>query len=390
MKILYTSPLDPRAFPGPGDHIDSVVRAWQELGHEVTLVHPGDASRAGPEKGVDAKPLSPLRRELRLARDMVGRGRLRSTDVVYHRFTKSSLLPILLAKLLGRPVIVEVNTDLRREVAHLNSLQMRLIEWIERANYRLANHIVVVAPGIKEVIKGRYGISDTKITVVANGANLSLFRPADRRESRRLLGLDTNRRYVVFSGTFQPWQGIDVIVAAAARVVRKHRNCNFLLIGDGPILPEISECIRQMELESFVRCTGWETLDRSALYIGAADLCLAPYNRNSLVDPDTKQTYGALMKGSPLKLFSYLAAGRPVVATHFDNAGLFLEALDVGIAVEPDSCVALANAIEQLLEMDPDEWEAMSIRARAAAVNSFSWRAVATTLEEICSRIVQG
>ena len=92
------------------------------------------------------------------------------------------------------------------------------------------------------------------------------------------------------------------------------------------------------------------------------------------------------MRRSPLKIYTYLAAGRPVVASDFAEAGLLVEELGAGIAVSPEHPERLAEGISRILAY-PSEAAKMGQIARQAAEQRYGWRAVAERIADICRRV---
>jgi len=130
-----------------------------------------------------------------------------------------------------------------------------------------------------------------------------------------------------------------------------------------------------------VQITGYQPEIRVAKYLSAADVCVAPYNTQAVDDFEADKTrYGATMRGSPLKVLTYMSSGCAIVATHFAEAGAYLDAHDLGLAVPPEQPEALAQAMLALLNDEPRA-RALGDRARARAVSTHGWdRTVRATL----------
>lgn len=127
-----------------------------------------------------------------------------------------------------------------------------------------------------------------------------------------------------------------------------------LLVGDGVARSAVEERVRKYGLEPNCILYGWLPEADSAIVIGASEVCIAPYNLLASGTTEKQPSaYGAHLRGSPLKIFTYLACGRPVVASHFKEAGAFVASIGAGIAVPPEDAVALASAIELIMN-DPN------------------------------------
>src|SRR5205823_3144006 len=200
--------------------------------------------------------------------------------------------------------------------------------------------------------------------------DLSLFRPIDRTESRRVFGLSPDQVVVVFVGKLAPWQGLETLIDGAKHLAQIPK-LQILIVGDGPVRQKIAERIVSRQVERTVRLTGALPHDQIPTVLAAADLCVAPFSR----------ARNDLIGISPIKLFEYMAAGRPIVAS--DVAGVREIVKDAAMLVTPDSATDLAAVIAQLLS-DPSRLDELG---RRAAVNSRlnSWGVRAKTILDAVS-----
>ena len=158
-------------------------------------------------------------------------------------------------------------------------------------------------------------------------------------------------------------------------------------MGEGVEVNYLKNKVKNLRLTNSIEFPGWCSPEITARFLGASDICLAPYTRDALLDSSKKDTLGALMKGSPLKIYTYLAAGRPVIASHFSEAGLFIEQYQAGIAIEPDNPSALAREINRLLA-DPSKMERMGENSRHAAEADLGWDQTAEKIATICHKVI--
>jgi glycosyltransferase involved in cell wall biosynthesis len=159
------------------------------------------------------------------------------------------------------------------------------------------------------------------------------------------------------------------------------------LVGEGSNETQLKKLVQEYGLSSSVIFTGWCSPQETALYLGASDICLAPYTREVLIDPNQSQTYDAVMNRSPLKIFSYMAAGRPVIASHFAEAGIFVEKRGAGIAIEPENPSILAQEILNLLN-DKERLREKGENARIAAETDLGWDQTAEKIATICHKVI--
>lgn len=359
MKILYSCPLDPVKLAAPGQHVASVVKEFIKLKYEVQLIHQGkilDSVDESVQIALDLNRKSLFGRlgsDIRYALALCRYLKQSKCQGVYHRMEKWSVLPVLVFRWFNIHSVMEVNADNRSELASMNANPLTKIcyslsEWLQ---VRMVNKIVVVSEGIGKNLSRNFTNIGDKIQVVENGADLDNYFPRDRQKSCEELGIDTELKYVVFSGSFQKWQGLETLVASAVLVSREFDDVSFILVGDGRMRQELELMIQRESLESIFLLPGWQTPDKVAMYLSVADICVAPYSTLAALEgePVDASFSEILMKCSPLKIYTYMAMAKPIVASGFLDGGARLEKWGAGLAFEPGNERELADALLKLL-----------------------------------------
>ena len=288
-------------------------------------------------------------------------------DFIYFR-TAPTVLPMLLSRLTGAQLILEINgdalTERRGRIAHfwrdyIHYFRVKLICLAEKINARAAKIIITLTEGLKEIVRERYLIPGEKIAVIQSGTNTEHCRPMDKTECRKLLGLDELNRYVGFVGVLYAHQGLDTLIEATPELLRTCPDVVFLIGGGGPMAKVWQDRVRQMNIDKAFRFLGVIPYEELPIFLNAADICVAPFKE------DRGET-------SPLKLFDYMACGKPVVCSDIPSLKSLIEATDGIWAVRPDDSRALASALIALLN-DDTKREHMGSEGRKYAVNSHSW-----------------
>jgi len=238
---------------------------------------------------------------------------------------------------------------------------------------RCASKIVVVNPVIKMELEKKYKLSPDKISIIPNGANIELFKPIDKHIAKKKLGMDIDKKYVCFVGNLAPWQGVEYLIKSAPLVIKSINEVRFLIVGDGKSREVLENCVREMDLSDYFIFTGSVEYDSVPYYINASDVCI------SIKKP--------VLPGSPIKVFEYMACGRPVVATKKSEYGFeILEESGAGILVDQDNIEEVSGAIIFLLN-NPGESMKKGSAGRKLVVENFSWRNTALKVEQICSSV---
>ncbi|HTY52978.1 MAG TPA: glycosyltransferase family 4 protein [Methanomicrobiales archaeon] len=321
--------------------------------------------------------ISSLLFQLLLLAALVSRSRREGKpDAMYSRHNMYNLAPRLASRVLGVPYVLEENGLGADEVGWkgIQALFRPLIRLTSLLDFRGAAHIVAVTPGIRQALIDDYGIPGAKITVIENGANTDLFRPVGAAQARAVLGMDPAARVVCFAGTLYPYQGVDSLIRAAPLVLAKDPSVLFLVVGDGPMLRESRELAGRLGVAGSFRFTGRVPYEQVPLHICAADLCVAPKK--------------PILSGySPLKLYEYMACGRPVIATR--TAGFeVLEAGQAGVLVDPENPGEFGAAMNRLLG-DPALGERMGRNGRRCVEEKRNWAGIAAEIGGILASTVR-
>jgi glycosyltransferase involved in cell wall biosynthesis len=301
---------------------------------------------------------------------MIRRGR---PNFVYVRIMWS-FLPMLLGKLARIPVILEVNDSPHRAYTFIrNDFKRRLVHRIDRISYRLSSHILPVTEKIAEDLHYIEGVTFDSMTVVPSGANTELFHPLDKLSCCQELNFDFENKYVGFIGSFFHYHDIEVIIDSAPFIIQEFPDARFLLVGDGPMKTIWQEKATGMGLEDHFIFTGHVPYYRVQSYCGVMDLCVCPLPKEA-------------RESSAVKVFDYLACGKPVVMTDISNTGgNFLESEAV-VLVKPEDPVELARAINSLLH-DHKKRRIMGKKGRQFVVSGYNRKQIAKEVEKIAAKL---
>ena len=366
----------------PNVTVLEIRRNLLKLKHEVLLFCPSTEKRhADPaDKGIYFVPTIPLRGPRELLYQLLLPVAMLLSFIrsrphwMYVRPVITMISPPIVARVLCIPCIIHFSGDMVEILRSVraNIALRSLHEALERINVKLSTRVIVETARIASIRRDRHKVSEKKIVVVANGANIDLFTPMDKLQARKAIGIDENCFYVGFTGNLTRFQGLPYLVQAAPTVLMELPATRFLVVGDGEARNEITEMVKKMGLSDSFVLTGLVPYEKVPLYIAASDVCVAPRIR------DLCEKTGI----SLLKLGEYMACGRPVVASDIEGVGPVLREAEAGIPVPLEDPHELAVAIVALLK-DRDRREKMGEKARRYAVERLSWEMVARRLIEV-------
>lgn len=358
MRIAYVT-VDPGipvfGTKGASVHIQEVVRELIRRGHDVT-VHTTRAGRDIPDDLAGLKVIEtridaddPGAREraqqetsARIAARIIAGG----ADLVYERYSLFSTALAEVAEATGAAGVLEVNAPLIEE-----QRTHRVLVDEEAAAKALARQVaaatatVAVSDPVRDWVRERTG--SESVHTVPNGVSITRIVPRPE---------DIGDPVVTFVGTLKPWHGVADLLAAAALAKRPWK---LRIIGDGPERAALEEQAAGLGIEVDFR-GAVAPADMPEQLAGSA-IGVAPY-------PDLggeQQQYF-----SPLKVYEYLAAGLPVVASAVGQLPQILG--ELGTLVPPSDPAALAAAIDTLAA-DPVLRGKLGWRGRMQAEEKHSW-----------------
>ncbi|MFL2650580.1 MAG: glycosyltransferase family 4 protein [Anaerolineales bacterium] len=248
-----------------------------------------------------------------------------SADVYYTRDSLTAALLVLLRKARISTVIYESHTF------PSSRLGLRLSGWLVNK----LDGIVVLT----NLLATRYlelGVPEKRVSVVPDAVDLQDFGVFSKSAARHHLSIDENLFVVMYVGHMYHWKGVDTLVEAASQL---SDNEQIWLVGGTPEeLPRIEQLIKQLEIAN-IHLVGYVPYEHISTYMAAADVLVIPNSGDS----DISRFYT-----SPIKLFEYMAAKRPIIASNLPSLREIIEHDETALLVQPDNPSSLAIAIQRL------------------------------------------
>ncbi|MBK7593528.1 MAG: glycosyltransferase family 4 protein [Betaproteobacteria bacterium] len=363
MKILYhhrTASKD-----GQAVHIEELIAALRQLGHEVCVVGPANG-RGGGAMGDDAGWVHKLKRALpkslyellELSYSLIAYRHLAAAakgfrpDFIYERYNLYLLSGVMLKRRLGIPLLLEVNAPLAEERRRFDGIGLPwLAHRVESQVWRGADHVLPVTKVLAKHVAAA-GVPPERIAVIPNGINRTHFAGAPTPETAKNLGL-AGKTVLGFTGFVRDWHGVDRIVRWLASADAPE-NAVLMVVGDGPARPGLERLADDLALRNRVRFTGVVDRERVPEYVAAFDIALQP---------------AVVPYASPLKLFEYLALGKPVVAPRQPNIEEILTDEENALLFDPTVPQALERILTRLC-VEPALRERLAVSA-AATIERF-------------------
>jgi glycosyltransferase involved in cell wall biosynthesis len=242
------------------------------------------------------------------------------------------------------------------------------------ASIKCADGIIFNHPSLQEHVTNKHAYKKPT-EAIYNGADTSRFYPIEKEEARRALLLPVDKTILLFLGSVTKWHGVEHLLAMASVLQASSKDILICIAGSHAATEEYIRSLR-LNAPANVAFTGKVDVGRANLYINAADICLLPVN-DIRVSP-----------GSPLKLFDYIAAGKPVVtqAATIGYSDLVLSH-KLGYALDFRDSVSAAKKIREIIqESRREDFESHN---RQVALRVLNWRNVANQWNMFLEKVMQ-
>ncbi|HEY3309664.1 MAG TPA: glycosyltransferase [Desulfuromonadaceae bacterium] len=390
MKILLISPQPFYEKRGTPLAVALLARALGELGHEIDLVsyHLGDhwplpsvthyrALRI-PFITSISKGLSTAKLFLDIfvftkAFNLLRRNKY---DLI-HGIEEGAMMGILLKKIFSVPLVYDMDSSIPEQIRDSNARfcgclpLLALAEKLEKWTIRNSDLVLAVCEALRERVVLVH--PDTPVAVLEDIPVVEKAPPgldADVRRIRTELELEEDLPCVVYTGTFESYQGINLLLDSIKPVVAQRPETVFILVGGQPDqLPDIIHEATQRGISRYLRILGRRPLEEMPAFMAMADVLVSPRMLGS---------------NTPMKLYAYLQSGRPVVATRLPT---HTQVLNDRVAVLAEAHpAALASAIVGLLD-NPALRERIGQAGARLIETAFTYDKFKSKLEKAYSQI---
>jgi glycosyltransferase involved in cell wall biosynthesis len=301
-------------------------------------------------------------------------------DVIHAHMHEGALIGQIVGRLLRIPMIFDFQGSLTGEMMDHNFLQddsrfYRPLRWLETKLDRLSPVILTSSHNAKQLLITEFGCRPEQVQAVPDCVDTGTFCPPSDKEQtallerKRALAIPPERKLVVYLGLLADYQGTDVLLGAAARLLQQRDDVHFLIMGF-PSIDHYRQMAQRLDVAGHTTFTGKIPYQQARDYLALGDVAVAPKL--------------SATEGSG-KILNYMAMGLPTVTFDTPVSREYLG--DLGIyasQVDPD---ALAHALQEALLGDADPQRGTKLRRLAA--EAYSWDRAADTILHAYAAVCQ-
>ena len=377
--------FEPRGTPFSEFHR---IRALTALGHHVDLVtypfgqtvsmpglrvfrslRPPFVHHIGIGPSLAKIPLDALLAVSALRRALSGR-----YDAV-HSHEEGGVIGAVLAMALRVPHLYDMHSSLPQQLSNFAFSRSRLIKSVflavERFMIRRSRVVIVICPALEETVKAIEPAAQIVLIENAPGSAEDEATPEAAATVRRSLDLAGAAPIVLYTGTFEAYQGLDLLFAAMAIVRRSRPDARLVLAGGrAEQVARAREQARAAGIEDVTLFAGERPASEIPAYLLAADLLVSPRSRGT---------------NTPLKIYQYLRSGKAIVATRLLTHTQVLSdetAILTGVTPQEYAGGILAGLT------DTARAAAVGRRARELAETKYSYAAYLEKTRQACAALL--
>jgi len=245
-----------------------------------------------------------------------------------------------MSKKYNIPIVLDLheNWPAHMEMAtHTNTFVGKLLssnkKWrlYEKKMTQEADAVITVVEEMRDRVAA-LGINKEKLSIVSNTLEIDKFQLPELKP-------DPNYITMLYAGGINLHRGVQVVIKAIPLLKEKYNNLRFWIIGAGSYESYLKELLKELNIEDYVQFLGWRPHKEIAAHLMQSDIALIPHLKSEQTD-----------NSSPNKLYQYMYANKPILASNCNSVQRVIESENVGIAYQHDDEKDFAKKFEYLVE----------------------------------------
>ncbi len=379
--------FEPRGTPFSEYHR---LKALSELGHHVDLVtYPIGRDVEIPNLRIYRAWRPPFVRNVRIgpsATKVVLDGLMLATILgrvwrerydAIHSHEEMGLIGVWLARWLGIPHLYDMHSSLPQQLSNFkysrSGVLRRAFTWAEHQMVHGSQSVITICQELQDTVTAMGAGERSLLIENVMGGDVDEAPTRSAEELRMAWGVPADAPLALYTGTFEAYQGVDLLIDAAAILAGTHPDLRILVVGGEPQQVDAARArARDRGAADVMIFTGQQPAREIPGFVQAADVLASPRIRGT---------------NTPLKIYSYLRSGKPIVATNLITHTQVLTP-DIALLVEPEA-EAFAAGLARLID-DPAARDEMATRALAVAAEKYSRESYVRRTAQAYARLTTG
>lgn len=349
MKVLFLAPQPFFEERGTPIAVLEIIKVLSAMGHDIDLyTYPMGREIELPKLRIIRAPRVPFLKKIKpgpsYAKLLLDTLLFLKTSLslfrkgydVIHAVEEAAFFGVFLSRWLRIPLIYDMDSSISSQVVYTgfikNSLILKLISSIEKWSIRNSAAVITVCSSLTNILME--GFPEKPVFQIED-LPLHIKKVSDEVVAKIKKDLDIKDEVViVYTGNFERYQGLDLLIDAIPRVIKEVKDVKFIFVGgEEREIKEMRDKCKSLSVYEKVVFKERRPLEEMPSYMAVADI---------LVSPRIEGT------NTPLKIYTYLKSGRPIVATNLLSHTQVLNR-DVAVLTEPDP-QSLAEGIIMLVK----------------------------------------
>src|SRR5687767_1180875 len=361
--------FEPRGTPFSEYHR---IKALGELGHHVDLVtYPIGHDVELPNLRIYRSLRPPFVRKVRIGPSLtklvldalmllttIRLAVTRKYDAI-HSHEEMGLVGVWLAKWLGIPHLYDMHSSLPQQLTNFkyskSGLLRGVLTWAEGQMVHKSNLVITICQELQDTVTGMGAGERSLLIENVMGGDVDEPSSKSAADVRAAWGIAPDAPLALYTGTFEPYQGVEMLIDAAAIVAKRRPDARVLIVGGEPAQVETARAkANAAGAAPIMIFAGQQPAKDIPGFVQATDLLVSPRIRGT---------------NTPLKIYSYLRSGKPIVATNLLTHTQVLTP-EIAKLVDPEP-EPFANAVLQLID-SPSERARLAAAAQSVAQEKYS------------------
>jgi glycosyltransferase involved in cell wall biosynthesis len=257
-----------------------------------------------------------------------------------HVHEEAAFIGCIFKKIFRIPLVYDMHSSIPQQLINFNFTKNKFLIKIaiigEKWIIKNSDVVIAICPNLGDIV---YKIDQNKKVIIIENTPLADKHDNTTEENinklKNQLNIENNK-VVLYTGTLEYYQGIDLLLKGIPQVIKKINNVKYIIVGgEAEQIEEMKVLASSLNINDYVVFTGKRPVNEMPAFMAIADILVSPR---------------CIGTNTPLKIYSYLKSGKPIVATNLLTHTQVLDE-NVSILTAPDSN-AFADGIIHLLTDD--------------------------------------